>query len=153
MRITIVCIGRLRDGPEQALIRPYLERIGWPTKVTEIEIARPPRSTAKRLEEEAERLLAAIPAGAYHVALDRRGKALSSDDFAALIAKTAEAGRRDLAFSVGGADGLSARVIDTADRVVSFGPMVWPHRLARVMLAEQLYRAHAILTRHPYHRG
>jgi 23S rRNA (pseudouridine1915-N3)-methyltransferase len=85
--------------------------------------------------------------------MDERGRALSSPDFARAIAHERDAGRRDLLLMIGGADGIDPDLRAEADRAISFGPMVWPHMLARVMLAEQLYRAATILAGSPYHRG
>lgn len=98
-------------------------------------------------------ITAALPASAGLLALDERGDDLDSPAFAALLRRMADDGQRDLAFAIGGADGLDAALRDAADRRLSFGRMVWPHMLARVMLAEQLYRAASILAGSPYHRG
>jgi len=86
------------------------------------------------------------------VAMDERGKAMASPDFAAWVARQRDDGIRDCAFVIGGADGLAPDIRDRADLTLSFGPMVWPHMLARAMLAEQLYRAASILAGTPYHR-
>jgi 23S rRNA (pseudouridine1915-N3)-methyltransferase len=86
-------------------------------------------------------------------ALHDRGRAIKSPDFAALLARWRDAGRQDAALVIGGADGLAPALREGADAVLSFGPMVWPHLLVRVMLAEQLYRAASILAGAPYHRG
>lgn len=93
-----------------------------------------------------------IPEGAFLVALDERGVSLSSPDFARLLADTRDRGVRDFAFVIGGADGLDPDLRARADTVLSLSPMVWPHMLARVMLAEQIYRAATILSGSPYHR-
>lgn len=94
----------------------------------------------------------AVPAGAVLVVLDERGRALDSPAFARLIAGWRDAGRHDAAFVIGGADGLAPELRARAEVAVSFGAMVWPHMLVRVMLAEQLYRAATILAGSPYHR-
>jgi 23S rRNA (pseudouridine1915-N3)-methyltransferase len=86
------------------------------------------------------------------IALDEKGKTLTSEAFARHIARWRDGGVQDLAFVIGGAEGLDKQVTKHADTVLSLGPMTWPHLLARVLLAEQLYRAYAILTGHPYHR-
>ena len=104
-------------------------------------------------EAEGALILQALPKGAALVALDERGEVMTSPDFAALLARHAETGTRDLAFAIGGADGHPAAVRARADARLSFGKMVWPHMLARVMLSEQLYRAASILSGGPYHRG
>jgi 23S rRNA (pseudouridine1915-N3)-methyltransferase len=102
---------------------------------------------------EADLLARAIPAGAVLCILDERGRSLSSPDFAAQLARWRDAGRQDAAFVIGGADGIDPSLRARADLAISFGAMVWPHMLVRVMLAEQLYRAATILAGSPYHRA
>lgn len=156
MRVHLLAVGRLRGGPEAALVADYLarfERTGrprglGPARVVEVEDRRGGGPAA-----EAALLAAALPEGALLVALDERGDTLDSPGFAALLRRAADDGRRDLAFAIGGADGLDPAFRDRADRRLSFGRMVWPHMLARVMLAEQLYRTASILAGSPYHRG
>jgi 23S rRNA (pseudouridine1915-N3)-methyltransferase len=155
MRLTICAVGRLRGSPEKALLDDYLTRCGrtgravglGPATVTEIDDR---KGGGKAAEGEA--LLKALPAGAVLCALDERGATLTSPDFAAQLARWRDDGAQDAAFVIGGADGLDAAVVDRAALVLSFGRMVWPHMLARVMLAEQLYRAAGILAGTPYHR-
>jgi 23S rRNA (pseudouridine1915-N3)-methyltransferase len=149
-------VGRLRAGPEAELVADHLARFDrtgrplglGPARVVEVEDRRGGGAAA-----EGALLAAAPPEGAFLVALDERGDQLDSPGFAAFLRRTADSGRRDLAFAVGGADGLDQALRDRADRRISFGPMVWPHMLVRVMLAEQLYRAASILAGSPYHRG
>jgi 23S rRNA (pseudouridine1915-N3)-methyltransferase len=106
----------------------------------------------RALETEGQRLLAALPAGCYRVALDERGTAFSTMELARRIASWRNAGR-DIAFVIGGADGLPESVKKSSDLAWSLSPLTLPHGLARVLLAEQLYRAVSILHNHPYHRG
>ena len=101
---------------------------------------------------EAELLARAVPSGAVVVTLDERGRVMTSPEFAAMLAKWRDGGRQDVAFVIGGADGIDPSLRAKADASVSFGAMVWPHMLVRVMLAEQLYRAATILGGGPYHR-
>jgi 23S rRNA (pseudouridine1915-N3)-methyltransferase len=103
------------------------------------------------LEAEGERILSALPAGCVKVALDERGTLVDTMALARRIARWREMGR-NVAFIVGGADGLAESVKTSADFVWSLSPLTLPHGLARVVLAEQLYRAHSILHNHPYHR-
>jgi 23S rRNA (pseudouridine1915-N3)-methyltransferase len=156
MRLTIAAVGRLRAGPEKTLYDDYVGRLPWPVTLKEIEERRK-LSTPQRKAREAELLLKALPEGATGrgivIALDRRGKALDSEALARAIGGWRDGGARDLAFLIGGAEGLGLAVLERADLVLSMGAMTWPHLLARVMLAEQLYRAAAILSGHPYHRG
>ena len=156
MRLVVCAVGRLRAGPEAELVADYLKRAGrtggpvglGPASVQEVE-----DRSGGGAEAEARLLLRAVPKGAAVCALDERGRMLSSPEFAGLLGRWRDAGRPAAAFLVGGADGLEAGLRARADAVVSFGPMVWPHMLARVMLAEQLYRAAAILAGTPYHRA
>lgn len=155
MRVTILAVGRLRAGPERALVDDYLARFDrtgraqglGPARVVEID----GRGGGRAAEGAA--MAAALPAGAAILALDERGEARGSEPFAAWLADRAGRGTRDLACLIGGADGLAPELRGRADLVLSFGPMVWPHMLVRVMLAEQLYRAAAIRAGTPYHRG
>lgn len=150
MEITIVAVGRLKAGPEQTLIASYLKRLPWPVRILEVEERRPIIGP-ERQAREAELILAAIPPNAIVIALDERGPALSSASFAKALEQWRDMAR-PVAFLLGGADGFAASVRSRADRLQSFGPMTWPHAFARVMLVEQLYRAHTILTGHPYHK-
>ena len=160
MRLTLLCVGRLKAGPERELFERYLKRIRESARlagiagadVRETEESRARRPDGRR-EEESAGILSATPRGAYLVVLDSGGQWLTSEDWAADIASARDASRPVYAVVVGGPDGLSASLRDRADRLVSFGAMTWPHQLARVMAGEQLYRALLILAGHPYHRG
>lgn len=159
MRIAIAAIGRMKDGPERVLAARYLERAigaGKPLGLTGFAIVELPESragsAAARKAEEAKALRAALPEGLV-VALDERGKSITSDTFASQLGRWRDDGRPAVGFVIGGADGIDPGFVQAADLVVSFSPMVWPHQLVRIMLAEQLYRATTILSGHPYHRG
>jgi 23S rRNA (pseudouridine1915-N3)-methyltransferase len=108
-------------------------------------------SAAEIMRREATALRARIPAGAFIVALDREGEAPDSAGFARRLSQWA--GGRALCFVIGGAEGLDPELLGQANYLLSLGPMVWPHMLARAMLAEQLFRAQSILAGYPYHRG
>jgi len=151
MRVTIVAIGKQRDGALKALEQLYAGRMTWPLSVREVAEKRklPP---AEMKEREGALLLDACPKEATLVALDARGKTMGSADFAKRLAQWRDNGVADLAFLIGGADGLNDSVKRRADLLLSFGPMTWPHFLARGMLLEQLYRAQTLLAGHPYHR-
>ena len=150
MRISIIAIGRQKPGPLKALEQFYGERIRYPVTIREVEERRK-LSPAELKLREAELVLAALPKGAVLVALDSGGRALSSLDFAQRIAAWRDADA-DLAFVIGGAEGLAESVLDKAQLVLSLGAMTWPHLLARGLLLEQIYRAQQILAGHPYHR-
>ncbi len=151
MRVTVVAVGRDRTGPFRHLFDDYAARCPWPVRLVEV-TARANLPDERRMAEEAERLLQAVPDGAVVVALDERGQDLDSQSFAARISHWQGEGRRELACLIGGPDGLAPAVLERADEILAFGRMTWPHRLVRVMLAEQLYRAATILAGHPYHR-
>ncbi len=153
MRLSIIAVGRLRAGPEKALLEQYLKRLPWPVSLNEVAAEPPGRSAKERRQRENQRLLAALPEQAAIVALDERGRNLGSEAFAALLREWREDGRAEIAFVIGGAGGLEKRLLDHAELSLSLGPMTWPHMLVRALLAEQLYRAHSILAGHPYHRG
>jgi 23S rRNA (pseudouridine1915-N3)-methyltransferase len=156
MKLRICAVGRLRTGPERALIDDYLDRFDrtgralglGPVTVQEVEA-----KGGGGMGAEGALLSRAIPPGAVVIALDERGTMLASPGLAERLADWRDAGRSDLAILIGGADGLSPDLRDRADLVLSFGKMVWPHMLVRVMLSEQLYRAASILAGSPYHRA
>jgi 23S rRNA (pseudouridine1915-N3)-methyltransferase len=158
MRIIVAAVGRARAAPEQALFEDYARRLvkGGPAGLTlelaEVEERRKIAGEALR-KAEAELLLARIPKDSTLVALDGRGKALGSEAFANQLARWRDEGIGDLAFVIGGADGLDPAVLRRARFVLSLGSMTWPHLLVRAMLAEQIYRAQSILLGHPYHRA
>jgi len=148
----LVCaIGRARRDPARALFEHYTRLLRWPFELKELEERRklPPDQLRAR---ESAMLLAAAPADAVIVALDERGKALSSRALAERIGRWRDDGRGCIAFLIGGAGGLDDAVRARADLVLSFGALTWPHMLARSMLAEQIYRCQQILAGHPYHR-
>jgi 23S rRNA (pseudouridine1915-N3)-methyltransferase len=156
MRLHLCVVGRLRAGPERVLIDDYLarfERTGRPLGLGPVSVHEVEDRKGGGMEAEAALLARALPEGAFLVALDERGRMMTSPDFAATVAQVRDGGRQDVAFLIGGADGLSPALRARADLALSFGPMVWPHMLARVMLAEQLYRAATILSGGPYHRA
>lgn len=160
MRLLIAAVGKLKHGPERELFAHYLDRaeaIGRKTglsPLSAIEVAEAKAATAQaRMEAEAKTLLAKLPSSYKLICLERGGDQLGSEEFAQALAKFRDGGARGLAFFIGGADGLGLAAQFKADRVVSLGPITLPHGLARIVLAEQIYRAGTLLTGHPYHRG
>jgi 23S rRNA (pseudouridine1915-N3)-methyltransferase len=160
VRIALLCVGRLKAGPERELFDRYLKRLSECARgvgiagvdLREIEESRARRPEDRR-EEEAAAILATLPAGSMLIALDERGASPSSSEWAAEIGRARDASRPAYAVAVGGADGLSPSLREKADRMIGFGAMTWPHQLVRVMAGEQLYRAMTILGGHPYHRA
>lgn len=116
------------------------------------EVAEGRGSPVEIRRREAAALLAALPAGALAVALDMDGEAPDTAAFALRLGRWLESGR-PVFFLIGGAEGLDRSVLDRADSVLSLGRLTWPHMLARVMLAEQIFRARSIAAGHPYHRA
>ena len=154
MRLHVCAVGRLRAGPERSLVDDYytrFDRTGRPLglgPVAELQV-----EDKKNLGMSAEAVLLerAIPSGALIATLDERGRVLSSPEFAEQMAKWRDGGRQDVAFVIGGADGIDPSLRAKAEFSLSFGRMVWPHMLVRVMLAEQIYRACTIMKNEKYH--
>jgi 23S rRNA (pseudouridine1915-N3)-methyltransferase len=164
MRILIAAVGKLKSGPEKALFDHYAGRLAWKLTVREVE-AQGALPAAELKAREAALLLAALEGkgktggkggpktGRRLVALDERGAEPTSIAFAEHLGAWRDQGAEEIAFVIGGADGLDEAVRARADWVVAFGRLTWPHLLARALLAEQLYRAQQILAGHPYHRA
>ena len=159
MRLTIAAIGRMKAGPERELAARYLDRLaksGAPLGLDYAGLVEQPESrggsVAERKRDEAVRLTAALPEKTGLVVLDETGKILSSEAFADDLARLRDEGLRDLALLIGGPDGIDPDLRGQARLVLSLGRMTWPHQIARILLAEQLYRATTILSGHPYHR-
>jgi 23S rRNA (pseudouridine1915-N3)-methyltransferase len=160
MRLVVVSIGRLKQGPERELAGRYRERfndIGRKLGFRGLEIHEIPesraRDTATRMAEEAAAILAAIPERSAVVALDQRGDQIDSAAFAQHLGRFRDEQIASTTFLIGGADGLSPDLRRNAKLSVAFGSATWPHQLVRVMLLEQIYRAATILAGHPYHRA
>ena len=153
MRITLLCVGRLGAAPEARLAVEWAARATasgrahglGPVEIVEVEARRPGKAA------EADVLLEKLE-DAWTIACDEHGEARASRDFAGLLGRLRDDGVRRLAFVIGGADGLDARVLATARSRLAFGPQTWPHALVRAMLAEQVYRAATIMGGSPYHR-
>lgn len=159
MRLVIAAVGRLKDGPERLLFERYRARfeaqaqrlglspVSWP------EIGESPAAAAdRRKNEEAAGLRKLTREAEALIALDREGRSITSEAFARLLAKLRDDGTKVAAFAIGGPDGLSRELLAAARHTLAFGAITLPHQLARIILAEQLYRASTILAGHPYHR-
>ncbi|MAU98800.1 MAG: 23S rRNA (pseudouridine(1915)-N(3))-methyltransferase RlmH [Fulvimarina sp.] len=160
MRLSIAAIGRMKQGPDKALVERYLGRltsvggqVGLDYRGLKEAVESRLQTVAERRREEAGKLVAGLEEGCVRIVFDERGKSLSSADFAALLGGLRDDGRRELCFFLGGPDGHDPDLAASADRLLSFGKMTFPHQIARLMLAEQLYRAATILSGHPYHRA
>jgi 23S rRNA (pseudouridine1915-N3)-methyltransferase len=157
MKLHICAVGRMRAiDPERIVFDDYVARFNRTARplglgpLTEHEVE---DRKGGGMAAEADLLARAVPIGALMVMMDERGAVMSSPEFAAQLSKWRDDGRQDLAFVIGGADGISPALRAKADASLSFGRMVWPHMLVRVMLAEQIYRAATILGGGPYHRA
>jgi 23S rRNA (pseudouridine1915-N3)-methyltransferase len=155
MRVIVAAVGRPKDGALAAAIQEYENRAAryWPLDVVEVREERGGGGVAASvvMEREGERLRERIPAGATVVACDAAGEAMKSPAFARWLQQQRERAR-DVAFVVGGAHGLAPALRDGATFRLSLSPMTFPHELARLMLAEQLYRAGTIVRGEPYHK-
>jgi len=159
MRLAVIAVGRLKDGPERELCERYRERalaLGRGMGLSGPEIVEIAESRGRRPEErkrdEAEAILAKTQPGLL-IALDERGRGLGSEAFASRIATARDAGTAHASFIIGGADGLSEHIRDRADLTLAFGTLTIPHQIVRALVLEQLYRAMTIIAGHPYHRA
>lgn len=139
MRLHIIARGKIGRSPESELVDRYVKRIAWPVQLTEL----PDQGGT----------VPAAAAGTRTVLLDERAAPLTSEAFAALLGRWRDDGVREARFLIGAADGHGDAARASADLLLGFGAMTWPHLLARAMLAEQLWRATSILAGHPYHRS
>ena len=155
MKVTILSVGHKMPAWIQEGFQEYVRRMPPEIRVELLELKPEERGAGRGADRaksiEGERILAALPAGAALIALDARGKGVSTQGLSVMLAAWMRDGSHP-AFVIGGADGLSEAVKNRADKLVSLSALTLPHGLARVLLAEQLYRAWSILARHPYHR-
>jgi len=159
MRLIVAAVGRLKEGPERALLTRYQERLaplakrlGLAPIVWHETVESRAGDAPRRREEEGAALLKLARGADFLVALDARGKALGSEAFARVLAEKRDSGAEAAGLLIGGPDGLSDGVRGAAHLQLSLGAMTLPHGLARIIVAEQLYRAATILSGHPYHR-
>src|SRR4051794_5282745 len=160
MKIVVISIGRLKQGPERELAARYRERfdeIGRKLGFRGLEIHEIPESRARdaatRMAEETAAILGQIPDKSVLVALDERGESIDSPGFARQLGRWRDEAVANTIFAIGGPDGLSPDLRRKAKLRIAFGAATWPHQMVRVMLLEQLYRAATILAGHPYHRA
>jgi 23S rRNA (pseudouridine1915-N3)-methyltransferase len=158
-RLLIAAVGRLKDGPERELLARYAARAGQAGRalgfggleVREVAEGRA-QSREVRMADEGQRLAAQVEDFGARVLVDERGKALDSRAFAAMLTRLRNQSPGGVAFLIGGADGHGEPARSSATATLSLGPLTLPHGLARIVLAEQIYRAMTILSGHPYHR-
>jgi len=159
MRFTLLCIGRMKSGADKDLFDRYLDRArktGRGLGVTGVNLHEMPESRAQRPDdrkaEEARGLLAALDGGVRLVVLDENGRNVTSPAFSRKLEAWKDEGVPEVVFAIGGADGHGEDVLARADLKLALGAMTWPHQIARILLAEQIYRAMTIQSGHPYHR-
>lgn len=152
MRAYLIAVGARMPAWVQQGFAEYAKRMSRELPLELVEVAAKSRDPARAMEDEGAALLAAIPKGAHVIVLDSRGKPWSSEDLAQQLARWRMLGK-NLAFLIGGADGLAPPVLERADQCWSLGPATLPHPLVRIIVAEQLYRAASLLANHPYHRA
>lgn len=159
MKITVVCVGKIKEKFFTDAIKEYEKRLSRYSKLSIIELAdeKTPDGASEALEEqikkkEGERILKAIPEGAYVIALAIEGKQLSSEELAFYVEKLGVGGTSHIVLVIGGSLGLSEEVLRRADHLLSFSKMTFPHQLMRVILLEQVYRAYRIMNGEPYHK-
>ena len=159
MRLVVICIGRLKQGPERELAERYRERfddIGRKLGFRGLEVHEIAESRARdagaRITEEAASIAALMPDKHVLVALDEHGKSIDSAGFARQLGRWRDEGSANAVFMIGGADGLSPELQRKASLRIAYGSATWPHQMVRIMLLEQVYRAATILAGHPYHR-
>ena len=159
MQIKVVAVGRLKESYWREAADEYLKRLGSFAKVEIVEVAEekigdnPSQAEIEQVKaKEGERLLKHLSPSHYVIPLVIKGKTLSSEGLADLLAKLALAGKGQLAFVIGGSHGLSAEIIKRGDFPLSFSPMTFPHQLMRIILLEQIYRGFSIIKGMPYHK-
>jgi 23S rRNA (pseudouridine1915-N3)-methyltransferase len=160
VRLLLVAVGRLKAGPEREMAERYLERAGAAGRGTgfnAVELREIDESRARRPQdrkaEEANAIRAVLGPSTPIIVCDETGRNVSSVDFAAELGRRRDQGIARFGFVIGGPDGIDPSLHAEANLVLAFGAMTWPHQLARIMLAEQIYRAMTILAGHPYHRA
>lgn len=159
MRISLICVGKLKERYLTAAVEEYIKRLGPYCKTDIIELpdektpdnAGPAQAEAIKIRE-GERILRAIKPGSYSIALAIEGSMLSSPEFAEKVGMLGVNGISHINFIIGGSLGLSKEVLNRADYKLSFSQMTFPHQLIRVFLLEQIYRAFRILNNQPYHK-
>ncbi len=150
MNILITTIGKIsRQEPEQQIINEYRKRFQWKLEIVELSDK---KSGTNRKQQESQLLLQSIPKNYFLITLDETGKNLTSEEFAKYIGNLQNNGQANIAFAIGGAYGHDPILLNKANYVLALGKMTMSHKLARVMLLEQLYRAQTIISGHPYHK-
>lgn len=158
MRLSVIAVGRLKDGPERDLCERYRERavaLGRSLSLIGPDIVELPECKARRADERKRDEAASIlgkHGGGLLIAFDERGRSIDSEDFSSRIAAARDGGTAAASFVIGGADGLADDIREKADLILGFGKLTMPHQIVRALALEQIYRAMTIIAGHPYHR-
>lgn len=153
MKINILSIGKFENSPHKAVFAQYEKRSKWKILLQEIELKNSDKlSLPERKKGEGELILKHLKAGSKIIVCDENGEQVSSKDFAKMLSNFALHGNSNLTFIIGGSDGLSEEILNSANNKIAFGRITLPHLMVRSILVEQLYRAQTILDGHPYHR-
>lgn len=159
MRISIICVGKIKEKFYRDAIAEYAKRLGKYCKLEIVEVAdekTPDKASAAEEEQiklkEAERILAKIKDDAYVCTLEILGKKYTSESFAGMLEQAAVNGKSHIVFVIGGSLGLHSSVLKRSNQGISFSDMTFPHQLMRVILCEQIYRAYRIISGEPYHK-
>lgn len=151
MHILIKAVGRERSASVKNLTDEYIKRLPWDIKIVE-KICGKNLSVAELKEAEAQLLLDGLPPSSFKIALDENGKQLSSTEFAQMLGQKLDQGYKEFSFLIGGAHGHGTQLTKNADITLSLGKMTFAHKMVRLLLIEQIYRAYTIITNHPYHK-
>ena len=149
VRYIISTIGKAKNSDEDMITHKYLKRIkNIELKQYEVKTNNP----EKKLEEEALKLINTTPKNGKLILLDEKGQNLSSTDLAKIILNWRDNNVTDINFAIGGAFGNGEKIKNTADKIIAFGKLTWPHQMVKMMIAEQIYRIETIIQGHPYHK-
>lgn len=152
MNITLLCVGGMKEKFYKDACAEYIKRLGRFGKIKVIELPEAHGKDSQDTEKEGKSVIKAIPKGSYVIALCVEGKQLSSEKLAEKIQKLSLDSLSEITFIIGGSDGLSNEVKSAADFKLSFSEMTFPHRLMRIILLEQIYRAFTIIEGSAYHK-
>ena len=149
MKYKVSIIGKIKNNDEDLITRKYLKRI---KNIELIQYEVKTKNKEKKLDEEAKKLINSTPKNGKLVLLDEEGENLSSLDLAKLISNWSNNNITSINFAIGGAFGNGVKIKKTADKIVSFGKLTWPHQMVKMMIVEQIYRIETIIKGHPYHK-
>jgi len=154
MNISLICVGKVKEAFFRDALSEYSKRLSayCDLKIVEVEDEPDSAGIGSALKKEADRILKNIKPGMYVITLEINGKKLTSEGFSEKLSDLLVSGKSDIAFIIGGSNGLDRSVRDASDLALSFSDMTFPHQLMRVILTEQIYRAFKIMKNEPYHK-